>query len=240
LIAPRDYGAGCYSLVNYLYDHNQFSENDVWALIRVAGEHGALPLAQKLGAVLNIPDKKISFAFEKSAKLVKNAPESGRVAHELFLIALGRVAKSDPEKAAEILSRYSSKFSESERAQGWSQIAMHSAFKLQAEALGYWHRAEGASLSTEAMQWRVRSALREEEWKLVKTWIAAMPANLRAEPTWVYWYARALRAEGRKDEANQLFASIADQTHFYGQLALEERGQKLAHRLLQSLSQQKN
>ncbi|CAN5854696.1 lytic transglycosylase domain-containing protein [soil metagenome] len=227
LTAPRDYADGCNALVSYLFENGQFSENDIWVQLRMAAENSAMPLAQRLAKLLSIPEKSLIQAMEKPAPLLKKAPESGKLAHELYLIALGRVAKVDPDDAAETLSQYSAKFSEAERAQGWAQIALQTAQKLRPEALGYWHRAEGASLSQEGYQWRVRTALREADWKLVKSAISDMPAALKSEPAWVYWYARALKNEGRADEAQTLFASISDQMHFYGQLALEERGQKI-------------
>lgn len=227
LTAPRDYADGCNSLVAYLFENGQFSEADLWGQMRMAAENSAMPLAQRLGKLLSIPEKNITQAIEKPASLLKKAPESGKVAHELYLIALGRAAKADPDDAAETLSQYSAKFTETERAQGWAQIALQTAQKLKPEALGYWQRAEGASLSQEGYQWRVRTALREGDWRLVKSAIAVMPANLKSEPAWVYWYGRALANEGKQEEAQALFASIAEQMHFYGQLALEERGQKI-------------
>ena len=45
------------------------------------------------------------------------------------------------------------------------------------------------------MQWKTRIALREGNWPVVKATIQAMPASLRADPTWVYWLARAQQAE---------------------------------------------
>lgn len=237
LTAPRDYGDGCYALVTYLFEHGQFSEADLWMQMRVAAETSALPLARRLAKLLNVAEKNVTLAIEKPAKLLKNAPAAGRTAHELYLIALGRAAKSDPAKAAETLLRYSAKFSEAERAQGWAQIALQAALKLQPEAHTYWLRTDKISLSQEAYQWRARTALREGDWQLVKSAIAAMPANLKSEPAWVYWYGRALMAEGKHEEAQALFGSIASQSQFYGQLALEERGHKIgAPELVKSLT----
>ena len=227
LIAPRDYADGCNALVTYLFENGQLSETDLWDQLRMAAENSAMPLAQRLGKLLNIPEKSLSLAIEKPAKLLKKAPASGKLAHGLYLIALGRAAKVDPDDAAETLTQYSGKFSETERALGWAQIALQAAQKLRPEALGFWQRAEGASLSQEGYQWRVRTALREGDWRLVKSAINAMPAGLKGEPAWVYWYGRALMTEGKNEEAQAMFASIAEQMHFYGQLALEERGQKI-------------
>ncbi|MDE2429087.1 MAG: lytic transglycosylase domain-containing protein [Burkholderiales bacterium] len=227
LTAPRDYGEGCYALVTYLSENGQFSSSDLWTQMRMAAENGALPLAQRLGKLLDLNEKKVTEALEKPAVLLKKGPAKGQSAHELFLIALGRSAKKDSDNAAETLQRYGHYFSSSERALGWAQIALQSAYKLEPEAQTYWSRADGAPLTSDAYQWRVRSALREANWKLVESAINAMPEKLRHEPAWIYWLGRALKAQGKTEEARSLFASIADQMHFYGQLALEENGQKI-------------
>ncbi|MNI41847.1 Soluble lytic murein transglycosylase precursor [compost metagenome] len=43
----------------------------------------------------------------------------------------------------------------------------------------------------------------------------------------MYWKARGLAATGRKDEANAMYASIADRFDFYGQLSSEELGRRI-------------
>ena len=227
LNAPRDYGDGCYTMVTYLKDTGQFTQADIWTQMRMAVENGAQPLAQRLGKLLDLPEKKISTLFDKPEKLFKKGPDNNPSSRELFVAALGRIAKSDPTEAAALLSLYSNRLNDEQRSNGWAQIALQSAFKLEPEALAYWVRADGATLSTDAYQWRARTALHEGDWKLLKNAINAMPANLKNDPTWIYWMGRALKAEGKTDEARKLFAGIADQIHFYGQLALEENGQKI-------------
>lgn len=227
LSTPRDFGEGCYSLLNYLAANGQFSEADLWSEMRMATEYGAQPLAMRIGKLLDLPEKKLQMAFEQPQKLLKNPPDSNKKTRRLYLIAIGRLAKSDTDEAAQKLQRYSNRFSDAERQAGWALIALQSAQKLEPEAIGYWSRADGISLTNEAWQWRVRSSLRELDWKQVRNTINAMPAGLRAEPVWAYWLGRALKAEGRNEEARALFAGIADQMHFYGQLATEELGQKI-------------
>src|SRR5439155_15282926 len=99
------------------------------------------------------------------------------------------------------------------------------------EALDYWRKAQGATLSQDGYQWRVRSALRAGDWKLVQSGIEAMPEPLYQDPAWVYWRARAWQQDrtsaASQELARQQFTSIADQTNFYGQLALEELGQQI-------------
>ncbi|MFZ6848183.1 transglycosylase SLT domain-containing protein [Undibacterium sp. RuRC25W] len=227
LNAPRDYGDGCYTLVTYLTAIGQFTQSDLWTQMRMAAENGAQPLAQRIGKLLELPEKKITLLFDKPEKLFKQGPESNQSSRELFVIALGRIAKSDPSDAAALLSRFSNRLNEEQLSNAWAQIALQSALKLEPDALAYWVRADGATFSYEAYQWRARTALREGDWKLLKNAINAMPANLKNIPTWIYWMGRALKAEGKNDEARKMFAGIADQIHFYGQLSLEENGQKI-------------
>jgi soluble lytic murein transglycosylase len=227
LTSSKQYGEACYSLINNLYEQAQFTDADLWSQMRIAAESSATPLAKRLGKMLNIPEKRLIEAMEKPLNLFKKEPASDRLSRELFLLALGRAAKADPEKSVAALQRFSAKLSGNDRSQAWANIALPASQKLQADAIAYWRLAETANLSAEAYQWRVRMALREGDWKLVKSAISAMPGQLKTLPAWVYWYGRALQHEGKKEEAQAIFAGISDQMHFYGQLALEERGLKI-------------
>ncbi len=227
ITSPKQYGDGCYQLINTLYEQGQFTDADLWAQMRIAAESSAMPLAKRLGKMLDIPEKRLIEAMDKPNNLLKKAPANDRLSRELFLMALGRAAKQDPEKSVTALQKFGDKLSANDKAQAWANIALPASQKLQAEATTYWKRADSAHLSIEAYQWRVRMALREGDWKMVKSAIAAMPINLKNQPAWVYWHGRAIQSEGKKEEAQAIFASISDQMHFYGQLALEERGQKI-------------
>ncbi|MFZ6818085.1 transglycosylase SLT domain-containing protein [Undibacterium sp. Ji22W] len=227
ITSPKQYGDGCYQLLNALYDQGQFTDADIWSQMRIAAESSAMPLAKRLGKMLNIPEKRLIEAMDKPTNLFKKEPANDRISRELFLLALGRAAKTDPEKSVVALQKFANKLSAAEKSQAWANIALPASQKLQTEALTYWKHADSASLSMEAYQWRVRMALREGDWKMVKSAIAAMPPALKNLPAWVYWHGRALQQEGKKEEAMASFASISDQMHFYGQLALEERGQKI-------------
>jgi soluble lytic murein transglycosylase len=98
-----------------------------------------------------------------------------------------------------------------------------------------WYRRGGENVGIgpdaaridEVLEWQVRAALRPSDWRTIKSTIERMPAGLRSDPAWVYWYARALNAEGRPAEAQDHYAKIAPQFHFYGKLAAEELGQPI-------------
>ncbi len=228
LVAPKDYGEACVALIATLAAARQFGPDDLWAQVRLAAEFNNNTVAQQIAVLMDTPVAKlVDQAMNKSAFMLARGIGEGRAAHESFFIALGRVAKISSEQAVQALLANADGLTPQEQAQGWAQIALQAAQKLEPEAIDYWSRAEGASLSLDGHQWRVRSALRAGDWKMVQVAVQAMPAVLRNDAAWVYWLARANRVAGRMEEAQQQFLSIADQTNFYGQLALEELDRKI-------------
>ncbi len=228
LTTPKKYGEGCQALIAALAKNGQFNADDLWAQIRLAGEFGSGGIAENLASLTGASDKQVARAVDLPLITLLRGPQSGRAAHETFIIALGRLAKSDHEKAAAfVLKQAAGKLTSSEQALAWAQIALSASTNLAPEAIEYWRKAGNAPLSTEGYQWKVRAALRAGDWNLVRQGIEAMPAALRNDPAWVYWLGRALAAEGRQDEANRLYQSISGEHQFYGQLALEELGHKI-------------
>lgn len=227
LVSPKDYGEGCPALVATLAQSGQFDANDIWTQVRLAAELNYLGLARRHAMLTDAPENLVGQALDKPGLLLARGAGSGRAARELFIIALGRVAKTSPEQAVNALVRVAQQLTEQELALGWAQIALQSSLKLAPDATVYWHRTNGAPLSTEGHQWKVRAALRALDWKLVQSGVDAMPPALRADPAWIYWLGRALKAQEKPEPAHQLFQSITNETNFYGQLALEELGQKI-------------
>lgn len=227
LNVPKDFGEGCVALVTTLLQLHQFDTDDLWAQIRLAAETGSTDYVRRFVPLSGIDDGSLVTAMEKPALIIARGVGFRRVRHEVFVVALGRIAKSNPAQAADVLSHNTLLLNKKQEALGWGQIALQASMKLAPEAPEYWRKAGNAPLSLEGHQWKVRAALRAGDWKLVKAGIEAMPASLRDDATWTYWLARALREEGKTDLANARFQSIAPQTSFYGQLALEELGQKI-------------
>lgn len=228
LVVPKYYGAACVDLLTMLAETSQYDTNDLWEQVRLAAEVNDVTLARQLTALVDLTMvEKVALAINQSALTVAYGPGDGRAAHEAYMIALGRLAKTSPEQAAQALLNSGAALAQQEQAQAWAQIALPASLNLVPEAVDYWRRANDARLSLEAHQWRARAALRVGDWKLVGAAINAMPARLRDEVTWIYWAARAQKAQGQNEVAQVMFASIADQTNFYGQLAIEEAGGKI-------------
>jgi soluble lytic murein transglycosylase len=228
LVSPRDYGDACPALVMRLAETGQFSDDDVWQQVRLAAEYNLPNLMRSLALSTDAPEGLVQQAYDKPGAVLARSANGPRAWHEAFLIAVGRVAaRNNIEQAgAEVLGA-SSYLSPRETAIGWSMVALQAALKLDPGAVEYWRKTFGAPLSLDGYQWRVRSALRAGDWTLVKSGIEAMPASLKDDNAWTYWLGRAYKAQGQRGQAEERFQSIAGQHSFYGQLALEELGQKI-------------
>lgn len=227
LVNPQHFGEACTALIATLAQSNQFTADDVWAQVRLIAESGFPGTIRRFVSVTGASESQLTQALDKPDTVLKRGPGNDRVSHELFILALGRSAKNNPSQAVNALVDAAERLNEQERAQAWAQIALQSSMKLAPDAIVYWHRTNGAHLSYDGHQWKARTALRAGEWKFLKSTIYGMPATLRNDSSWIYWLGRAYLAEGRQDEAQKRFQSIADQTNFYGQLALEELDRKI-------------
>ncbi|MDR3299295.1 MAG: lytic transglycosylase domain-containing protein [Candidatus Accumulibacter sp.] len=230
LIDPPE---SCVPLLETLIVAKRVLADDVWARIRRQLEANRLTGARYSMNYLprsQTPDAKTALAVTNTPLpwLGKTHLSDSRMHRELIALAIARVAHSDPRLAAEQLEKLDARLQANEKSWAWSQIGWQAALRHMSEALDWYRRADAASMSDEAAQWRARAALREEDWDAVRAAIEKMPPALAGQPVWIYWRGRAYRAAGRVEEANLLFAGIAGQANFYGNLADEELGRSVA------------
>jgi soluble lytic murein transglycosylase len=224
---PPLYGEACAALVAQLAQSGQFSKEDLLAQLRLAGEMHATGPSRRTAILLGASDTRAAQAVDFPALAMARGIGGTRVEHEIYLVALGRMARTSLKLATVALNKNAPKLSAEEKAIGWSNIALAASMVLAPDAYDYWQRAAGAPLSETQAEWKTRIALRRGDWKMVRTTIEAMPADQRALPAWTYWLGRADLVQGKKEEAQALFRRIADQSHFYGQLAMDELGQQV-------------
>jgi soluble lytic murein transglycosylase len=144
---------------------------------------------------------------------------------ELAIVALTRLAQIDPQVAVKSWTgKLQERFSREDRLYVWGVLATQGARRHLPEAVDWFGEAGETHLSDEQLAWRVRIALRQENWREVKTAIERMEASVFNEPAWIYWLGRSQCELGAPEEGRRLFGCIADEHHFYGQLAAEELG----------------
>ena len=228
LIQPKAYGEACVDLIGRLQREKQFSEADVWKQVRLSVEFGVPATARRIAAFTDVSEKQLVQAIDKPNVIIDQGASGSKAARELLIIAIGRLARTDVERAAKALERIQARLSGEELAAAWAQLALPASLSLSKDAAAYWRKSWGAFLSQEGYQWRVRAALREADWPMVTKAIESMPPDLQKDPAWIYWRGRALLAAGTAEEAHKYFQLIAGQHNFYGILAMEELGLKVS------------
>ena len=227
LLAPSGYGEACSGLIGALAHSGQFTDQDLWTQVRLAGEFNATGQARRMALLLNASSSKMAQAIDLPVLALARGVANGRAGHEIYLLALGRLARSSTKLGLLALNKALPQLNAQEQALGWASLALAASYALAPEAGEYWLKSAGAPLSQEALQWKTRIALRDGQWEQVRQDILDMPLTLRDDPVWIYWLGRALQeaTPGQQNmDAVKLFARIADQTNFYGQLAAEELG----------------
>lgn len=219
----------CYPVLEALIWEKRVLAEEVWVRVRRQVEANKIAAARYSTNYLPPSQTPTTAQFDAAldkpmpslAKLPANWAEK-RLGRELATLSIQRVAKSDPRMAAEQLEKLAPKMEESERTWAWGQIGWQAALRHMPEAVGWYRKTGNAPLSDEVAQWKVRAALRAQDWGLVRSTIERMPPALAALPEWTYWLGRAYKAGGQTTEADALFQKISGQPNFYGNLADDE------------------
>ncbi|WP_435627563.1 transglycosylase SLT domain-containing protein [Candidatus Ferrigenium straubiae] len=204
-------------------------EPDVWQRLRLALEAGNVSLAKQLTARLSGNYAVSSAALEVAATDAERYLErpaldrkNGDGQRVVALFALHRLAKQSPDLAVARWEKIASHFPDAERHYFYGWLAYEAARKLDKRATQWFKAAADTPLNEQQSAWRVRAALRAQDWPEVLAAIDAMGETQQSEPAWRYWKARALQAMGKPAEAERLFMALGNEYHFYGQLAGEE------------------
>jgi soluble lytic murein transglycosylase len=250
-LAQRDLDDGCVLLSRTLYEAKVFDADDVWPVARMAVESNRPRVARAAVALLSPAlGAAVGELFDNPTRfLAHQPPGTPKISNELALLALMRVAATDPDAAASQLDNsWGQKLPIALTATAWAHVGKQAALKLLPQAAHHARRAwlfwDATALprvappwSDELLAWHARAALRQpdtdkDRWRLLQRAVEAMSPSEQRDATWVYWHSRALAAAstpGPDGDAGRAAArhgleSIAPQLSFYGKLASEDLG----------------
>jgi soluble lytic murein transglycosylase len=228
----RDLPDSCTPLLNALVEAGVISGDDLWTRIRLALEAGRVSRARWIAEWLPAGEAPEPQSLERAASNPAGYLErqshnlKTRAGRETVMFAVHRLARVAPPQAARHWAKLEERFSSQDRAYVWGMIGYLGAMRHDPDALAWYARA--GDLSDLQLAWKVRAALRSRNWREVLSAVDSMTERERSVSAWRYWKARALRAMGRGEEANELLQPLATEFGFYGQLALEETGARIA------------
>ena len=245
LVAAKPASGPCYEVFERLLSGSAIAINDLWLRARALFDAGQLADARRTAAL--VPNLPAGFeAATASANLdarhflLKSvARADDRAATELLLFAITRLARTNPEAAAQWLEKNEVRLPRQALAHAWAQIGYQGAMQLHLEALTWFGRAaavDGYQLNDQQAGWLARAALRATatdptKWELVRRTIQRMSDSERRDATWRYWLARATIQTAKGPTAPVDLATaraareiLATENNFYGVLAAEELG----------------
>ncbi|MDR2636920.1 MAG: lytic transglycosylase domain-containing protein [Zoogloeaceae bacterium] len=218
---------GCHALFSHLGE--TLPDDLYWQRIRLLTERGKQPATRQALRVLpegQQPEaKQFTLLWEKPLLWLarqKQAALPNRARQEVVALAIARLAANDPHLAIEQLERWQTLIGKEATAWCWGTIALQGARRHLPDALAWYGKSRPELLSPDAAEWRIRAALRAQNWKMVRASIENLPEEQKSDPAWIYWLARADKAQGRLNDARDRFWQLRGQPHFYGNLADEE------------------
>ena len=240
--AQRDADDGCRSAAERLVGTKNLNAQDVWQKARLALEGNRPRAAREAVAIVSAESSAlVNELIESPARFLTEKNIAIRSTRkELITLALVKMASADQsgaESAAAMMdAKWGNQLTAEERNWVWGLIGKQTATRLgvipASAALEYFSRvSKDTDLTDDMLGWKARAALRagkQPRFKDVLSAINAMSDAGKADPSWVYWKAKALQAaQPASSEAVALYQSIASVRGFYEQLALEELGQKI-------------
>ena len=201
--------AGCNSLLQARA--NQLNPSRAWRRVRGLISAGQTTDAANLAAALGSPlDSPTGFGAQENS----------------LRDVIGANAQKSPDTAAARLQQLSGSLNSEQSGFAWGVLGLVHAKNLNmGSALSYYRNADRNQLNSEQFEWFARAALRQQNWTELANIIQTMPPKLQNDPTWQYWLARALAAQGKRNEAQALYQkAAASGRNFYAVLATEELG----------------
>jgi soluble lytic murein transglycosylase len=231
---PKELPDGCATLGEKMISDGKLRVKDVWQRARVLFDNGQLSAAQRILDYLpadEAPDPRmLSQAATSPEKLLAAPPQDlkPRQAREMVLLAIVRLARTDPRGAADLLGgSLGERLPEPDRMYAWVRVAYEAARRHIPDSVKWFKRGGKTDLTDEHLAWKARAAMRSGDWEMLREAIDPMSITARQDPAWSYWYGRSLAAEGNTEGARAYFLRISAQPHFYGLLAAEELGESV-------------
>ena len=234
-LEPMELPDGCQRLSTILSARGRLTITDVWRRVRVLFEHGQISAAKTTLALLprnDAPDERmLAEAARQPRRFIERLPKAleSRAAHEVAVLGAVRLARIDaPVVARALEGALAERLSETELQYLWGVVGYEGAREHHDEALNWYARAGDTPLDDRQLAWKVRAALRDGQWPVVRESIDRMSFATAHQAAWIYWYGRALAVQGEEMGSRAYYLRIAGQADFYGLLAAEALGYVMA------------
>ncbi len=222
--------SACDDIFTTLQKSGAIDRKLIWQRIKLAMANNNLTLASHLAKKLSKTDQYWVNLWQqayKKPKIVlqkKKFLRNHHIRSTIFVTAIERISKKDGKQAEKLWKQLTVhyRFSANEQARIKRSIAMAHVINNHPEALKWLANIPESHADREIRYWRIRIALRNENWDGARFWIEQLPLEEKSSERWRYWYARVLEATGNHDLAQKYYKIAAASRDFYGFLAADK------------------
>ncbi len=230
-LTTKDLPTACDDLFVLLDKSGAISQDDYWARLRLALQNGSVGLSRYLAGKVGVDlSTQRLEQINKSPQLYLAKPDvETAVGHELYLAALNRYARQDLDKAATYWETVQQRFNSEDRPYGWRLLALIAVKQQDSRAVDWFKLSHNVVWSDDDKEWAVRSAIRNQRWDEVLTFLNLLSADKQQDRAWKYWRARAM--EGNKDKAKfaqAIYNGLSVDDDYYGLLARDRLGNRIS------------
>ncbi|MGU9952105.1 MAG: transglycosylase SLT domain-containing protein [Gammaproteobacteria bacterium WSBS_2016_MAG_OTU1] len=203
------------------------SEDDLWRKLRNLASDRQLSASRRF-----IRHFKLPIAYKQLRKTVLRPvqyirgkhPLDTRAQRELVMIAAMSGSTKQLSTVIKRWKAFSQYYNEDENSHVWAKIAQRAAVSHKQSALALYRLAPlPNSYNEKSRAWRVRAALRADDFADAIRTIQSMPSSESSLSAWRYWHAVALQRTGNKQQSQQIMRKLAkEEDDYYGLLAREE------------------
>jgi soluble lytic murein transglycosylase len=219
----------------------------VWQRIELAIRSGRPSLASYLARFLDAEEQSLAKEWlrvrKQPARVARVARLDGdpEIVEAILVYGIERMARRDPELAADAWERLRRRFAFSGSAVGTvhRRLGLSYAFARKAQALYWLNTIPESEMDTRAREWRILSSMNHGEWRQALEYLLTVQGGTKARTPssqrWRYWTARALESLDWHDDADSIYTELARERSYYGFLAADriERDYRLNHRPLE-------
>jgi soluble lytic murein transglycosylase len=215
----------CDPVFNYLYTNNVVTSDLRLQRSILAIKNDNSGLAGYLAKSLPIQERKWIWRWQVMYKNPANALrkfqyKNTKIARDLLVYGLRRLAGRNAELAYEYWKSYQNYLTLKEKDELFSYIALKAASQKDSKAVLLLEQVDNELVTEKLVLARLQIYLLKENWQAIVKLIESLPVA-----KYEYWYARALEKVGDNRKANRIFQKLAKNRDYYGFLAADKLGQ---------------
>lgn len=218
----------CDAVFKVFKDSSLFTSEVMWQRFEAALNNKKIKLARYIQRSMSKKDQQIAqrwlkvhaspLLIAKPKLLIIKQPQSGLI----FAHGIDRLARTDHIKAIEIWDarKHDFKINTARVDRLEQRLAMSLVYRRDKAA--YSRLSQLKNPDESAQEWRVRAALREQNWTHVEQSINALNKETKEKDKWRYWLARALEQTDKAKASEFIFSKLSEDRSFYGYLSADK------------------